>query len=205
MNDVDKREEKLTLDLLNAINKRSDLSQRHLARQMGVALGLANSYIKRCTHKGLVKICEAPANRYLYYLTPKGFAEKARLTGQYLTNSLEFYRHAGESFSSIFKSCRDDGKERILLCGVSDLAEIALIRAQEAEIDIVGVYDPEASLELFFTKPVWSSFNKVGAFDVCLLTNISSPYESYKSIACRIEKEKILVPDVLGMIVPSGE
>ena len=44
---------------------------------MGVALGLANSYLKRCIRKGFIKITEAPANRYLYYLTPQGFAEKA--------------------------------------------------------------------------------------------------------------------------------
>ena len=81
MNGANEREEKLTLDLLNAIDQQSDLSQRHLARQMGIALGLTNSYLKRCARKGLVKVSEAPANRYLYYLTPKGFAEKARLSG----------------------------------------------------------------------------------------------------------------------------
>jgi len=27
-----------------------------------------------------MKIKQAPANRYVYYLTPKGFAEKSRLT-----------------------------------------------------------------------------------------------------------------------------
>ena len=77
MNGANEKEEKLTLDLLNAIDQQSDLSQRHLARQMGIALGLTNSYLKRCARKGLVKVSEAPANRYLYYLTPKGFAEKS--------------------------------------------------------------------------------------------------------------------------------
>ena len=103
MNGTNEREEKLTLDLLNAIDQRSDVSQRHLARQMGIALGLANSYLKRCARKGLVKVSEAPANRYFYYLTPKGFAEKARLTGHYLASSLSFYRKAGESCSAAFK------------------------------------------------------------------------------------------------------
>ena len=42
-----KREESLTLEILEAIEQRDDLTQRHLADQMGVALGLANSYLKR--------------------------------------------------------------------------------------------------------------------------------------------------------------
>jgi len=80
----------LTLELLEAIEARSDVTQRHLADRLGVALGLANSYLKRCARKGLIKVHQAPANRYLYYLTPQGFAEKARLTGEYLTSSLDF-------------------------------------------------------------------------------------------------------------------
>lgn len=64
------REEALTLAILQAIEARSDMTQRHLADGMGVAIGLANSYLKRCVRKGLVKITQAPANRYLYYLTP---------------------------------------------------------------------------------------------------------------------------------------
>ena len=88
------REQALTLELLAAIESRSDVTQRHLAARLDVALGLANSYLRRCVRKGLVKITQAPANRYLYYLTPQGFAEKSRLTAHYLSVSFDFYRHA---------------------------------------------------------------------------------------------------------------
>ena len=90
MNTERDREEVLTLEILDVIQKQSDVSQRHLAQHLGVALGLANSYLKRCVRKGLIKITEAPANRYLYYLTPMGFAEKSRLTARYLNYSFSF-------------------------------------------------------------------------------------------------------------------
>ena len=90
------REEALTLEILQAIEARSDVTQRHLADRMGVALGLMNSYLRRCVRKGLVKINQAPANRYLYYLTPKAFAEKSRLTAEYFAYSFSFYRTASE-------------------------------------------------------------------------------------------------------------
>ena len=113
MNVKEDKEARLTLELLNAIDGRSDMSQRFLARNMGVALGLANSYVKRCVRKGYVKIKEAPANRYLYYLTPIGFAEKSRLTARYLSNSLDFYRHAAESCTQVFTDCREKSSEFI--------------------------------------------------------------------------------------------
>jgi len=199
VNAANEKEEKLTLELLNAIDQRSDLSQRNLAQQMGIALGLTNSYLKRCARKGLVKVSEAPANRYFYYLTPKGFAEKARLTGHYLADSLTFYRQAGESCSAIFELCKKNNMERILLCGISDLSEIALIRAMDAEIRITGIYDPESSLDQLFSKPVWKSLAAVGDFDMCLLTDLNSPYEFYKSLISEIGKDRVLIPDVLGI------
>lgn len=142
MNTRGNREEQLVLELLDAVGKQSNVSQRHLASDMGIALGLANSYLKRCIRKGFIKISEAPANRYLYYVTPKGFAEKSRLTAKYLSSSFAFYRKAGDSCMDVFQKCEAQGWRRILLYGMSDLAEIATLRAQDRSIEIVGILDP---------------------------------------------------------------
>jgi hypothetical protein len=58
-------------------------SQRLLASELGIALGLVTP-TSRCVKKGLVKVRSAPARRYAYYLTPQDFAEKSRLTVNYL-------------------------------------------------------------------------------------------------------------------------
>ena len=71
MNVKEHKQEQMTLEVLDAVGRKSDISQRHLAQELGVALGMANSYLKRCVRKGLIKISDAPANRYMYYLTPK--------------------------------------------------------------------------------------------------------------------------------------
>src|SRR4030066_1221176 len=128
MNTERDREDALTLEILDVIDRQNDVSQRHLASHLGVALGLANSYLKRCIRKGLVKVSQAPANRYLYYLTPSGFAEKSRLTAQYLSHSLSFYRKAGESCLRVFDQCERTGWRRLLLCGGSGLGEGATAR-----------------------------------------------------------------------------
>ena len=43
MNNKEYKEEEITLSVLDAIGRKSDISQRHLAQELGVALGLANS------------------------------------------------------------------------------------------------------------------------------------------------------------------
>lgn len=199
MNTKGERDDELVLELLDAIGKQSNLSQRHLARQLGVALGLANSYLKRCIRKGYVKIRTAPANRYLYYLTPKGFAEKSRLTAKYLSYSFAFYRHASASCAEVFQQCALRGWKRVVLCGISDLAEIASLQATEAEIEIVAIYDPRADHERFVGKKVWTDLDGIETFDACVLTDLQSPSTSHKQLVERVGQERVMVPDILRL------
>src|ERR1700676_2162496 len=85
---------RIVLGLLESVERNGQQTQRRLASELGIALGLVNAYLKRCVKKGLVKVSEAPARRYAYYLTPQGFAEKSRLTIEYLTSSFSFFRQA---------------------------------------------------------------------------------------------------------------
>lgn len=193
------KEESLTLEILQAIEARSDVTQRHLARSTGVALGLANSYLKRCVRKGLVKIQQAPANRYLYYLTPKGFAEKSRLTGQYLSASFKFYRRAAESCAAAFTHCKSKGWSRITLCGASDLAEIASMRAVEHKLVIVSIYDPVYEGDEFLSYPVFHSLEQCRNTDAWMLTDLSEPQGAYEGLVSALGAERVIVPDILGV------
>lgn len=197
---TENREEALTLELLRAIDQQSNVTQRGLADRLGVALGLANSYLKRCARKGLIKVQQVPPNRYLYYLTPKGFSEKSRLTARYLTDSLRLYRRASEEYTAIFRSCAADGDRRVLLCGASELAEIAAVRAREFDVEIIGVFDPDvnsmhpASLELLRT-PVSAT-----AFDALVLSAVHRPEMLLSAIQLAWPgHERIHVPEMLGL------
>jgi DNA-binding MarR family transcriptional regulator len=194
------REESLTLEILEAIGDRSDVTQRHLAGRTGIALGLTNSYLKRCVRKGLVKIQQAPANRYLYYLTPKGFAEKSRLTARYLSASFAFYRKAGDSCREAFRGCTQRGWNRVVLCGVSDLAEIASVRAIEHAIEIAGIYDPAQAQSQFLNRDVAATIDACEPFDVCLVTDLRDPNATYADLIEQVSPERIVIPDILGLM-----
>lgn len=200
MNRGSERENALTLEILDVIDRNKEVSQRHLARHLGVALGLANSYLKRCIRMGLIKVSQAPANRYLYYLTPQGFAEKSRLTAQYLNHSLSFYRKSGESCRKVFRVCEQSGWRRLLLSGVSDLAEIATVRVNEhVTLDIIGFCDDRGDRRHFLGLPVWRNPAEADAHDACVLTDLQDPRHNYTRLLRRMDRERILVPDILGL------
>ncbi|MEM7211712.1 MAG: winged helix-turn-helix transcriptional regulator [Pseudomonadota bacterium] len=202
MNSKD-REESHILGLLEAIEENSDVTQRGLAGQLGIALGLANSYLKRCVRKGLVKIHQAPANRYLYYLTPKGFAEKSRLTAEYLHISFVYYRKAGGACERIFSTCAARGWHRVALCGVSDLAEIAAVKALEYEVEVTGMFDADTTRTRFLGKPVWNQFAEVPPCDAYVLTSLSDPAAQWAMLVRLVDAERLLVPDILSIPSPS--
>ena len=191
------KEEALTLEILEAIEARSDVTQRHLANRLEIAMGLANSYLKRCVRKGLIKFQQAPANRYLYYLTPQGFAEKTRLTKEYLSASFDFYRQAGRSLSSLFEQCSANGARRVVFAGVSELAEIGSLRAQDYQLDFVGTYDPDSKLDEFLHKPVWHEMEDVPNFDRCILTALVNTDTLNLDLNGRLETGRLLVPNIL--------
>lgn len=198
--DSDTKDDELTLGLLGAIERRSDVSQRHLSQQLGIALGLTNSYLKRCARKGYVKIKEVPANRYLYYLTPKGFAEKSRLTARFLSTSLNFYRQSAESCSELFELCSTRDWKQLVLCGASDLAEIACMRAAGYTVSMIGVYDPRCKDQAFLSLPVWREWSQVKAADAYIVTSLKDPLKTYWEVQGEIQdSERLLVPRVLGL------
>jgi len=121
----------IVLGMLNAVERDSHVTQRHLARELGIALGLANAYLKHPAKKGFIKIHEAPLNRYAYYLTPYGFAEKSWLTTKYLSFSFDFFRQARQdciallpAFSAFALWLRPFAIPRPLIFGVHNMNDM---------------------------------------------------------------------------------
>jgi DNA-binding MarR family transcriptional regulator len=191
---------RIVLGLLESVERDGAQSQRKLASDLGIALGLVNAYLKRCVKKGLLKIGQAPSRRYAYYLTPRGFAEKSRLTIEYLSSSFAFFRRAREDCSLVLRTAHARGWNRIALVGVSDLAEIAAICALEQGIAIVAVVDTKSTNDRFVGAPVVPSIDAVpGDFDALLITDLQATRESVKAALKAIEVERVFVPALLGL------
>jgi DNA-binding MarR family transcriptional regulator len=125
--------------ILDEVSKNGDVTQRSLSLRLGVALGLTNLYVRRLGKKGYIKIVNLKANRLRYELTPSGLAQKTALAFQYVQDSYVFYREARKSLTKTFDGIKSEGARSVVLYGTGDLAEIALLSLQEAQLDVVGV------------------------------------------------------------------
>jgi len=163
-----------TLKILEEIDTGSVPSQRDLAKKLNVSLGLVNSFIKRLAQKGYFKITTIPKNRVRYILTPKGAAEKVRLTYEYIQYSVRYYRDARKKLAEVFEELNKNGVQRIVFYGVNDLAEIAYISLMGTSLELVGVIDSARAGKNFMGVVVVKPATMVEIhFDRILITDIS--------------------------------
>jgi DNA-binding MarR family transcriptional regulator len=198
--DTEHENEQIILGLLNSVDNDSDRSQRGIAAELGIALGLVNAYLKRCVKKGLVKVHDAPARRYAYYLTPQGFAEKSRLTVDYLSTSFSFFRLAKSDCARTFEAAKTSGFNRLVLAGKSDLAEVAILCAVEANVTVVAVVDQRCDDARFIGIKVVKSYIDVEEeFDAVIVTDVTRAKLSFDAAVEARGAERVLAPALLGL------
>lgn len=153
-----------SLQLLDEISKGESLSQRDISKKLNIALGLVNSYLKNLVSKGYVTIKTIPAKRYAYYLTPKGFSEKTRLTYQLLQDYTNIYREARRDFQKLFHDLSLSGAKKVVFAGIDEVAEIAYLSLQEVDIELAGAFDDAKKGSKFF-KTIVLPFHEIHSMD----------------------------------------
>ncbi len=190
-------EAEITLGLLNAVHENSGITQRSASHELGIALGLTNAYLKRCIKKGFIKVSQVPANRYAYYLTPKGFSEKTRLTAEYLSSSFGFFRKARSQCSEMLETCATAGWRHVALAGTGDLCEVMTLCATDFPMELVGILDGRSQSDQFSGLPVVSRLTALGNFDAVIVTDLSEPQATYDALIRDISPAHVLTPPLL--------
>jgi DNA-binding MarR family transcriptional regulator len=168
------------LEILTAIEEGLPLTQRALAERLGVALGLTNLYLKRLARKGCIKIVEFPRKpaarkRLRYLLTPRGMAEKTRLTYEHMAYSLHLYQRARRTLRQALEGLADGRAKRVALCGIGEAAEVAYLTLKELGLEPVGVFGPTAGGR-FLGYPVRALADLTAEeFDVVIVATFERP------------------------------
>lgn len=188
-------ETEITLGVLDAVEQNAQVTQRSVASELGIALGLANSYLKRCVRKGLIKVKQIPPNRYLYYLTPKGFAEKSRLTAEYLGSSFTFFRRARAQLEDAMGTCKERGWQRVALCGAGELTEIAALCNSEFHLELVVIAPGDAKRVAGLSAV--ADIAAAGAVDAAIVTDMARPQATFDALRSAVAPERLLTPRLL--------
>jgi len=191
-------DDEIVLGVLDVVERNPSVTQRSVARELGIALGLANAYLKRCVRKGLIKIGQVPPRRYAYYLTPQGFAEKSRLTATYLSASFSFFRKARTQCGELLALAAARGQHRLALLGQGDLAEIARLVAREHPVEIVVCLAADGELGQL------EAGIAAGSFDAVLVTALIDPRAALEAAWRLFGAERVYIPALLRVHTPTA-
>ena len=129
------------LQFLEELEKTPNLSQRELSNKFGIALGVTNACIRRMVRRGWIKLRKVPPRRIGYYLTPKGFAEKSKLTLTFLSYNIHHYARLKAKIAEKFLEMRSQGVNRVIFYGVSDEMEVAYVTLQGTDMELIAIVD----------------------------------------------------------------
>jgi len=165
---------------LEEVGAGGSVSQRRLACELGMALGLANLLVRRVVGRGWVRIVRIKPNRVRYFLTPAGFAEKARMSKRLLRQSVAHYVTLRNKIQQRLAAASPE-RTRVVFYGTGELAEIALVCLPGSELTLVGIVDEIDPGRPFLGHTVRAPLDlrgqKVGDvdFDLLLVTSLENP------------------------------
>ena len=183
------------LDILEQLERGSITSQLSLSRRISVSVGLVNALLKRSIRKGFVKVSLVPKKRYAYYLTPKGFHEKSRLVAEYIDSSLHFFRKARADYRALFET--SSSSRKFVFAGGGELAEIALLAANETGSTVIGIFDPMLKCDKVLGIPVVHDWENLDPSIIFVITESVEPQTLHDKLLLKYGGKNVVAPKFL--------
>ena len=183
------------LRVLELVEERDKITQRGVATELEIALGMANALIKRLVLKGYIKVKDAPSRRYGYYITPEGFMEKGRLVSKYIANSFKFFGEARRDYDAIACQISFGQVTGVCCVGTGEVMEIAQMVFATHNIEVVCVLDVLAHegqrhFQSYFDIPK-EMVSRIGHL---VITETRRPHKVFEIMASTEVDKEILAP-----------
>jgi len=177
---VDKQEI-ADLKILTELVRNNSLTQRDLSKLTNTSLSYLNSCIKKLIQRELILVKKMDGKRLLYNLTPKGMLEKVRMTTEHAKQSIRHYSRLREKVVYLCSELEQKKMKRIVICGISEPAEIVYVASIECGLEIVKVVDDKKN-KIWLKKeikPIESLKYKDDSYDSVII----SDFERYQVLA----------------------
>lgn len=168
------------LHILQEIENNGWLTQRDLANRTGITLSYLNSYLKQLIKRELILVQKMDGRRFLYNLTPEGMMEKVRMTTEYAKWSLNNYKYIRERVLQLCFNLKQNGARRVVICGISEAAEIVYIATIESGLEIVSAVDDASEQKTWLKKRIESIdsvASRLDEYDCIIISDICRSQE----------------------------
>jgi hypothetical protein len=177
--------------LLAGVASGRPISQRSLARELGMALGLTNLLLRQLSRSGWIRIVRLKPNRAQYFITPEGMAEQSRRTREYFQRNVRVYAETRDLIRQSFQRLMArtvDSPTRIAFFGAGEIAELGYVVIAETGLQLVAVVDDQRTVP-FFGAPVFPVSRLNGhmagdhTYDALVVMSLDDPLDIRRRLA----------------------
>ena len=133
------------LRLLEEVDVAPETSQRHLASQLGIALGVANLLVRNMAKKGYIRATRAGWKRWVYNLTPAGVGRKADLTLAYVDRVLDHYKRVRDILREDIGAAGLNPECRMAIYGTGELAELMYLVLRDMGVTRIDFFERDGT------------------------------------------------------------
>lgn len=123
--------------ILDEIKKNERVTQRELSAKTRLSLGSVNLLLSKMVREGLIKLKHIPMNRVVYMLTPKGIAEKARKTYEYINLHYRYINETSEKVRNIMEDLVSEKETLYIWCHDDDFSLLIKSVAQNMKNAVI--------------------------------------------------------------------
>jgi len=187
------------LSLLQELEKNPIISQRALSNKFGIALGVTNACLKRMGRRGWIRITSLNHHKIGYFLTPKGFAGKAKLTLHLISWTVQHYSTLKDIIGERLLQMQNKGVERIVFYGVSDEMEIAYVTLQGLNLKLIGIVEDEEKInrkEVFGFELKGVHQIEILKPDAVLITSLTGQDEKKEKLGKFLDLQRVQIANI---------
>jgi DNA-binding MarR family transcriptional regulator len=143
------------LRLLEEVDATADLSQRTLAGNVGIALGVVNVLVKSMVKRGYIRATRLSWKRWAYFLTPAGVSRKVQLTANYIDRFMDHYRRVRVLVRNTVDLDSIEAHHVVAIYGATELGELIYLVLKDAGVEQIEFLD-EIATGNFLGTPIYS-------------------------------------------------
>lgn len=128
------RESKILSEIQQTLAVNPNATQRTMAQNSNVSLGMMNAILKRCMERGWIAVKNLNMKKVCYYLTPEGFSEVSKRSSNYMKHSFSMMNDYADKILEIINEAKLEGKNKVCLYGNSNVRFVIEWACQKNDI-----------------------------------------------------------------------
>lgn len=122
-------------NIANTLEQNPLASQRSLAENANMSVGLMNAVLKRFVERGWIMLTNVNLKKLSYAVTPEGISELTARSQKFARRTFRIANKYNETLCNLVKTAKDDGKKSVILYGSSYIKFLLEYACQTLQID----------------------------------------------------------------------